>query len=63
MVRYYLDQSAMTELQQRLEQEIDEQRATSQEAIDVALGKTMSAADQAALQIEQMQFVRALVEN
>jgi hypothetical protein len=63
MVRYYLDQSAMAKLQQQLEKDIDEQKTISRESMDVALGKTMSAADRTALVIAEMKFVSDLVRD
>jgi hypothetical protein len=63
MVRYYLDQSAMTRLQQQLEEEIDEQKTISRDSIDVALGKTMSAADRTALMIAEMKFIGDLIND
>ena len=53
----------MTNLQSKLEQEIDEQKTISREATDVALGKTMSADMQAALSIENMKFIRDLIKD
>jgi hypothetical protein len=63
MVRYYLDIKAMTSLEDRLESEVAGLKQTNQEAIDLALGKTMTAAEKVALDIEQMKFVRALLKD
>jgi hypothetical protein len=61
MARYYLDQSAMTKLQQRLEEEIDALKTVSEESVKVALGQTMSEADRVALTIAEMKFLSDLL--
>ena len=63
MVRYYLDQKAAAKLEQQLSTEIAQLKSIDKSAIDVALGRTMSAADQAAIEIEQSKFVRALIAD
>lgn len=63
MVRYYLDINAVVKLERYLEQEIGQLNQINREAIDVALGKTMSAADQAAIMIEELKYARALLNN
>jgi hypothetical protein len=63
MVRYYLDENAMTKLQRGLEQELDDHKKTSREAADVVLGKTLSAEAKAALNLAEMKFVRDLVKD
>jgi hypothetical protein len=63
MVRYYLDQKAAANLERQLNTEISQLKAIDKSAIDVALGRTMSAADQAAIEVEQLKFVRALIAN
>ncbi len=63
MVRYYLDVKVMTNLEEHLDYEIGKLKQTNQEAINVALGKTMSADTRAALMIEEMKYIRALVKD
>lgn len=63
MTRYYLDQHAMTRLQQQLEEEIDESKSISRDAVNVALGKTMSANYRAALSIAELQFLDNLFDD
>jgi hypothetical protein len=63
MVRYYLDETAMTRLQRQLEQEIGQQKKISREATDVALGKVMSENMRAAQNIAEMKFIRELIKD
>jgi hypothetical protein len=63
MVRYYLDQKAAAKLDQQLSTEIADLKSVDKDADNMVLGKTMTAADQAAIQIERLKFVRALIAN
>lgn len=62
MVRYYLDQAAVTNMEKKLQQQLADERDLSREAMDVALGKTLSAFDQAALSIAELKFLTELVK-
>ena len=61
MVRYYLDQKMAANLQQSLDQELSELKHNDQAAIDAALGRTMSASDQALAQIQQLAAARDML--
>ena len=59
MVRYYLDMKYVANLQRDLEIEIEVEQDTRREAIDVALGKVMSAHDYAIMFASEMKFLAA----
>ena len=63
MVRYYLDEKAAANLERQLNDEISQLKSIDKDAMNVALGRTMSASDKAAIEIEQLKVVRAAIEN
>ncbi len=63
IVRYYLDLNAVNQAQELIEKEIEDLQAMDREAIDVLLGKTISADMEAALRLEEMRFVGELLSD
>lgn len=63
MVRYYLDVKAAAQLEERLENEIGYLKERNQEATDAALGKTLSASDQAAVTIAEFKFLAEVFDD
>ncbi|MBX7165879.1 MAG: hypothetical protein K1X74_05970 [Pirellulales bacterium] len=63
MVWYYLDQSAATRAEQALETQLAALEGSNQEATNLILGKTLTASEQTALMIEELKFVRALIDD
>jgi hypothetical protein len=61
MVRYYLDQKMAVKLEQQLDKELSMLKRIDKEAIDVALGRTMSASDQAAIRILELKNLYELL--
>jgi uncharacterized protein YeaO (DUF488 family) len=63
IVRYYLDLNAVNQAQELVEKEIEDLQALDREAIDVILGKTLSADMEAALRLEELKFVQELLSD
>ena len=63
MVRYYLDLKEIVNLDRELNSEIADLKTVDKDATNMILGKTMTASEQAAIQIEHLKIVRALIEN
>ncbi len=63
MVRYYLDEKEAINLERQLNSEISQLKAIDKDAVNMVLGKTMTAADRAAVEVEQLKFVRALIAD
>jgi hypothetical protein len=62
MVRYYLDEKMAVNLEQQLDKELADLKQTNQAAIDAALGRTMSASDQAAIRILELKNIYELLK-
>ncbi len=67
MVRYYLDEKMAINIQRNLERELSGELArlnqNDQHAIDAALGRTMSASDQAAVFVSAMGAITAMAQK
>lgn len=63
MVRYYLDINSAVKAEEHLNQEIVQLKKINRESTEVATGQKMSAMDQAAVMIEEMKFIRTLLND
>jgi hypothetical protein len=61
IVRYYLDERMAMNMERQLEKELSRLKRIDKEAIDVALGRTMSASDQAAIRILELKNIYELL--